>query len=106
MRTLKFLPMLALLLAVVSAGAIPQEPSLSQAAPAAFLKPASPKYALPAGARRIASDSDELFGWYETEDGCRYLVYEWGKPATVYSVTVSDRQKVSPGRELLMPIRP
>jgi len=102
MRTLKSIPMLALLLAVFSAGAIPQEPSLSQAVPAACLKAASPRYALPAGARRIAADSDELFGWYETQDGCRYLVYEWNKPATVYSVTVSDRQKVSPGRELLI----
>ena len=102
MRTLKYIPVLAALLLAFAAGAVPQEPSISQAEPAVVIKPVRAKYALPAGAVRIASDSDELFGWYETRDGLRYLVYEWGKPATVYSVTVADRQKVSPGREMMI----
>jgi oxaloacetate decarboxylase beta subunit len=102
MHTPKYIPMLAALLLAFAAGAVPQEPSLPQMAPAASLKPARAKYALPAGVARIASDSDELFGWYEARDGLRYLVYEWSKPATVYSVTVSDRQKIAPGREMMI----
>ena len=105
MRILKLLSLPALLLSAFAAGAVPQEPSLTQAispASRAVSKTVCGKSCLPADVRRIASDSDELFGWYEGKDGFRYLVYEWSKPATVYSVTVADRQKIAPGREMMI----
>ena len=46
------------------------------------------------------SDSDDLFGWYQAKDGKRYLVYEWEKPATVYSVSTAEKNIAAPGREM------
>ncbi len=56
---------------------------------------------LPAGAVRQAEQSDEVFGWYE-KDGKNYLVYEWNKPAVVYSLSCARNQQVLPGRELMI----
>jgi len=59
--------------------------------------------ALPAGAVKIATSSDALFGWYaDSASGMRYLVYEWSKPATVNSLTISANQKVTPGRQMMI----
>ena len=49
MRTLKYIPVLAALLLAFAAGAVPQEPSLPQMAPAASLKPARARYAAQGG---------------------------------------------------------
>ncbi len=57
---------------------------------------------LPAGAGKLEKDSDELFGWYESEDGTRYLVYEWPENAVVNSVTMAKNQKLNAERELMI----
>ncbi|MCQ2379862.1 MAG: sodium ion-translocating decarboxylase subunit beta [Victivallaceae bacterium] len=56
---------------------------------------------LPTGATRLATGSDEMLGWYEA-GGHRYLVYEWEKPAAVYSLSMEQGKMVSPGREIMV----
>ena len=51
---------------------------------------------------KIAASSDELFSWREDKDGNRLLYYVWGKPATVYTVTMQEKKEVAAGRELIM----
>ena len=81
----------------IQAPAVPAESKIqAPAVPAAV--PGKGGLSLPADARRIASASDELFGWYKDANDIHYLVYEWPKPATVYNVFVSRGQKTLPGR--------
>lgn len=56
---------------------------------------------LPEGAVRQVNQSDSMFGWYE-HDGKNYLVYEWDKPAVVFSLSMANGQKVLPGREMMV----
>lgn len=45
---------------------------------------------------------DEVFEWYKLPDGrCAMLYKETNKPATIYSVTMQERQKITPGREIM-----
>ena len=58
---------------------------------------------MPATAVRRPQLSDELFGWYfDRAAGRYYLVYEWSRPGIVYSVSMSEKQNVDPGRELMV----
>lgn len=96
MRKIKLFTVACLALVAGVLAAAP-EPSV----PAA--KEQAQKLTLPAGATRIATSSDELFGWYvQPETGMRYLVYEWSKPAVVNSLSVATNQKVTPGREMMV----
>ena len=109
MNIFKMIPVLAAMLLAYGAGAAPQQPSIvKKAAPAAVKAAdcktctkacASKAICLPEGAVKLA-DSDDLFGWYQAKDGKRYLVYEWEKPATVYSVTTAEKAIAAPGREM------
>ena len=130
MNTVKTLPMLAAMLLTFVAGAAPAEPALpAKKADAkvcvksaknacdkavkkdcevkkACLKACKAKQAcakaglvLPKDVKKLA-DSDDLFGWYQAKDGKRYLVYEWEKPATVYSVSTAEKALAAPGREM------
>ena len=56
---------------------------------------------LPAGATLLKAQSDNLIAWY-TKDGKYYLVYNWEKPAVVYSLTFAAGQKILPGREIMI----
>ena len=110
MSILKSIPMLAAMLLAFAVGAAPAEPTIAPAKKAAAkvcakTAKACPKAAckvcpkackgLPAGVKRLA-DSDDLFGWYEAKDGKRYLVYEWEKPAVVYSVSTAEKAIANP----------
>ena len=89
---------LALVAGVLTAAPEPSVP----AAPACVKEQVS-KLVLPAGATKIATSSDELFGWYvQPETGMRYLVYEWTKPAVVNSLNIANNQKVTPGRQMMI----
>ncbi len=105
--------MLAAMLLAFAVGAAPAEPTLAPAKKAA-VKACTAKKAdckactktcakackgLPADVKKLA-DSDDLFGWYEAKDGKRYLVYEWEKPAVVYSVSTAEKAIANPGREM------
>ena len=113
MSILKSIPMLAAMLLAFAVGAAPAEPTLAPAKKAA-VKVCTAKKAdckactktcakackgLPADVKKLA-DSDDLFGWYEAKDGKRYLVYEWEKPAVVYSVSTAEKAIANPGREM------
>ena len=85
---------LALVAGVLAAAPEPSVPAAKEQAQ---------KLTLPAGATRIATSSDELFGWYaQPETGMRYLVYEWSKPAVINSLSIVTNQKVTPGREMMV----
>ena len=114
MSILKSIPMLAAMLLAFAVGAAPAEPTIAPAKKAAAkvcakTAKACPKAAckvcpkackgLPADVKKLA-DSDDLFGWYEAKDGKRYLVYEWEKPAVVYSVSTAEKAIANPGREM------
>ena len=113
MSILKSIPMLAAMLLAFAVGAAPAEPTLAPAKKAAVkacsktakacIKAAKACdkdcFVLPAGVKKM-SDSDDLFGWYQGKDGKRYLVYEWEKPAVVYSVSTAEKAIASPGREM------
>ena len=46
---------------------------------------------------------DEVFEWYRLPDGRCAMVYkESNKPATIYSVSMQERQKITPGREIMV----
>ena len=113
MSILKSIPMLAAMLLAFAVGAAPAEPTIAPAKKAA-VKVCTAKKAdckactktcakackgLPKGVKKM-SDSDDLFGWYQGKDGKRYLVYEWEKPAVVYSVSTAEKAIASPGREM------
>ena len=95
----------ALLLCVAAAlyaDATPEPVVIKPAAPAVAVK-ADDAFALPAGAVRSNALSDELFGWYtDAATGRFFLVYEWSKPGIIYSMSVADKQKLAPGRELMV----
>ena len=102
MSILKSIPVLAVMLLAFAVGAVPAEPTLAPAKKAAktcVKKAACKVFALPKGAVKMA-DSDDLFGWYQAKDGKRYLVYEWEKPATIYSVSTAAGNIAAPGREM------
>ena len=89
---------LALAAGVLAAAPEPNVPTAS-----ADAKVQAQKLTLPAGTTRIATSSDELFGWYvQPQTGMRYLVYEWTKPAVVNSLSIAANQKVTPGREMMI----
>ena len=45
---------------------------------------------------------DEVFEWYKLPDGRYAMLYkESNKPATIYSVSMQERQKITPGREIM-----
>ncbi len=101
MRSFKLLLTVCAALIAGVAMAVP-EPQL--ALPGAEQAPAvksAGNLALPKTAVRIDTTSDELFGWYQDIDGKQYLVYVWEKPATVYSLNITPKQKVLPGREAM-----
>jgi len=96
MRKIKLFTAVCLALVAGVLAAAP-EPSVPVA------KEQAQKLTLPAGATRIATSSDELFGWYaQPETGMRYLVYEWSKPAVINSLSIATNQKVTPGREMMV----
>lgn len=46
---------------------------------------------------------DEVFEWYRLPDGRYAMLYkETNKPATIYSVSMQERQKITPGREIMV----
>lgn len=46
---------------------------------------------------------DEVFEWYRLPDGRCAMVYkDTNKPATIYSVSMQERQKITPGREIMV----
>ena len=46
---------------------------------------------------------DEVFEWYKLPDGRYAMLYkESNKPATIYSVSMQERQKITPGREIMV----
>ena len=46
---------------------------------------------------------DDVFEWYQLPDGRVALVYkDSNKPATVYSVSMQPKQKITPGREIMV----
>ena len=126
MSILKSIPMLAAMLLAFAVGAAPAEPTIAPAKKAAVKAcpktakkaavKACPKAAkkaeckaacakackglsVPRDAKKM-SDSDSLFSWYQAKDGKRYLVYEWEKPAVIYSVSTAENSLAAPGREL------
>ncbi len=60
-------------------------------------------------AQKVAPDylnkkqyNNELFYWAQTQDGKLGLVYNWNKPATVYSLSVEEGKHYMPGREAMI----
>ena len=46
---------------------------------------------------------DEVFEWYRLPDGRCAMVYkDSNKPATIYSVSMQEHQKITPGREIMV----
>ena len=46
---------------------------------------------------------DEVFEWYRLPDGRCAMVYkDTNKPATIYSVSMQEHQKITPGREIMV----
>ena len=65
-------------------------------------KAACKAYALPACAQLDAANTDALFASYIDSKGSRYIVYNWEKPATVYSQYLAPKGKLHPGTEMLV----
>ena len=65
-------------------------------------KAACKAYALPGCAKIDAANTDALFASYVDSNGFRYLVYNWEKPATVYSNYLAPKGKLHPGTEMLV----
>ena len=65
-------------------------------------KAACKAYALPGCAKIDAANTDALFASYVDSKGFRYLVYNWEKPATVYSNYLAPKGKLHPGTEMLV----
>jgi oxaloacetate decarboxylase beta subunit len=87
----------ALMLCADAPSSVPTEPEIVLPAPK---KTAN---SMPATAVRLDKLSDDLFGWYIDPVAVRsYLVYEWDKPAVIYSVSVAAGQKIDPGREIMV----
>lgn len=88
--------------------AAPEEPQAPVAAaletPAAVLENvvAQKDMTIPATAVLEKELSDAVFAWYKDVDGRKYLQYVWNKPAVVYSLTMAAKQKLLPGREILV----
>ncbi len=88
--------------------AAPEEPQAPVAAaletPAAVLENivAQKEMKIPATAVLEKELSDNVFAWYKDVDGRKYLQYVWSKPAVVYSLTMAAKQKLLPGREILV----
>ena len=86
------------LMLCADAPCVPAEPEIVLPAP----KAAANGF-MPATAVRVANLSDEVFGWYVDPGSLRfYLVYEWEKPAVIYSVSAASGQKIDPGREIMV----
>ncbi|MDD3885323.1 MAG: sodium ion-translocating decarboxylase subunit beta [Victivallaceae bacterium] len=99
MRFLKSFLATAVMLSVAAVFAAPEplvEPVADMPATAAISAAA-----LPDGATRLDSASDDVYGWYKGKDGRLYLRYEWKKPAAVYSVYMAPKQKFIPGSEVM-----
>ena len=118
--------LLVLAAAVLNLGAAPAEPQISApAAPKAEVKaaPKAPackkadpcktvpvcgnaskcgKAGIPADARLIRNDSNDMVNWFRDKSGTRYLVYVWGQPATVFSRSFARGGKILPGDELMV----
>ena len=45
--------------------------------------------------------SDEVFLWKASENGTRELVYNYDKPATIYSITASVGENLTPGKKIM-----
>ena len=88
--------------------AVPKAPACKKAADKGkacepCLKAAQPAGdALPADARIIKNDSNDMVSWYRDKAGTRYLVYVWGQPATVFSRSFAKGGKALPGDELMV----
>ena len=65
-------------------------------------KAACKAYALPACAKLDAANTDALFASYIDSKGIRYIVYNWEKPATVYSQYLAPKGKLHPGTEMMV----
>ena len=88
----------ALMLCADAPSSVPAEPEIVLPAP----KKATESF-MPASAMRVDNLSDEVFGWYVDPGTLRfYLVYEWEKPAVIYSVSFASGQKIDPGREIMV----
>ena len=59
-------------------------------------------YALPQCAKLDAANSDSLFATYIDGKGTRYIVYNWEKPAVVYSLYLAAKGKLQPGTEMMV----
>jgi oxaloacetate decarboxylase beta subunit len=55
-----------------------------------------------APAKTEDAKTGKVFTWRMTRSGLVELVYTWHKPATVYSLSVINNQKVLPGREIMI----
>ncbi len=74
---------------------------VSECANAAAAK-AAEALKVPATAVPVPALSDDVFACYKDVDGRIYVQYVWSKPATVFSLSMAAKQKVLPGREVLV----
>ena len=57
---------------------------------------------IPVTAIKDNKSSDNVFEWYKTVDGTRFLKYVAEKPATIYTVTIPYDGVCVPGRQMMM----
>jgi len=50
----------------------------------------------------VKEESSKVFIWKKNSDGKLDLIYVWNQPATVYSVSLVEGQKLLPGREIMI----
>ena len=62
---------------------------------------AAAKAVLPQCAKVVKADTNDMVTWYQDSTGKRYLVYDWAKPAVVFSRSFTEGAKVLPGSELM-----
>ncbi len=47
-------------------------------------------------------DNDGIFKWTTSDNGDRQLIYDWDKPAIIYSLSVNKGDNIVPGQELMV----
>ncbi|MDD5698657.1 MAG: sodium ion-translocating decarboxylase subunit beta [Victivallaceae bacterium] len=75
--------------------------ALSLTLPGAIL-PAAEAQLKPAAVPADRKPETQVFTWIKTPDGRLRLVYTWNRPATIYSVSLEEGQKLLPGREVMV----
>ena len=47
-------------------------------------------------------DNNDIFKWNISDNGNRELVYNWDKPAVIYSLSISKGENIVPGQEIMV----